>query len=125
MNVISVAARPQFASRIHLVAGWSVLFAVALLALSGGRQASADSLAVSIDNFAFSPTSVSVSVGDAVNWTNAQPGVVHTVTADDGSFDSGRLSTGQSFAMTFATAGAVAYHCTIHPAMHGLSLIHI
>jgi len=123
VNVTSVSARPKPVSRIRLVAGWSALFAVALIALSGGRQASADSVAVSIDGFAFSPASVSVSVGDAVNWTNAQPGVVHTVTADDGSFDSGRLSTGQSFAMTFAVAGAVAYHCAIHPTMHGAVVV--
>jgi plastocyanin len=38
----------------------------------------------------------------------------HTVTADDGSFDSGTLSSGKSFSYTFNTAGDFPYHCTFH-----------
>jgi plastocyanin len=72
-----------------------------------------------IDNFAFSPDSLSVSVGDTVTWTNKQAGTPHTVTADDGSFDSGNLATDATFSQTFDAAGTFAYHCTIHPSMTG------
>lgn len=71
---------------------------------------------VTIDDFAFSPGALTVSVGTTITWTNDQ-GLTHTVTADDGSFDSGRLATGDTFSQTFDTTGIFAYHCTIHPSM--------
>ena len=74
--------------------------------------------AVSIDGFAFDPQSSPVSVGATVTWTNAQ-GVPHTVTADDGSFDSGNLGNGDTFEHAFDTAGTFSYHCEIHASMTG------
>jgi plastocyanin len=47
------------------------------------------------------------------------------VTADDGSFDSGELPGGTSFAITAGAPGAYAYHCTIHAGMTGsLVVVH-
>jgi plastocyanin len=52
-----------------------------------------------------------------VTWTNNDT-AAHTITADDGSFDSGNLNPGDTFTHTFATAaGTVAYHCNYHPNM--------
>jgi plastocyanin len=42
---------------------------------------------VAINNFAFSPATLQVKLGQQVTWTNQQPGVTHTVTADSGTFD--------------------------------------
>ena len=42
----------------------------------------------SISNFSFSPDPVTVPVGGTVKWTN-DDNATHTITADDGSFDSG------------------------------------
>jgi plastocyanin len=53
-----------------------------------------------------------------VTWANADI-EKHTVTADDGSFDSGDVAAGASFQHTFATAGTVKYHCIIHESMTG------
>jgi plastocyanin len=72
--------------------------------------------AVTIDEFAFMPSSLTVSTGTTVTWTNEQD-VPHTVTADDGEFDSGNLASGDDYSQTFDTAGTFAYHCTIHPSM--------
>lgn len=72
--------------------------------------------AVAIKGFAFNPGSVSVAVGTTVTWTN-QDSTAHTVTANDGSFDSGPVQPGSSFSHTFTKAGTVAYHCKIHPSM--------
>jgi plastocyanin len=72
--------------------------------------------AVTIDNFAFSPTTLQVKVGQKVTWTNQQD-VAHTVTADEGAFDHS-MPAGARFAFAFIKAGSFAYHCTIHPAMH-------
>ncbi|MDH3307600.1 MAG: cupredoxin family copper-binding protein [Acidimicrobiia bacterium] len=74
--------------------------------------------AVSIDSFAYMPQTITVAVGETVEWTNDQS-VGHTVTADDGSIDSGTMANQATFAMTFETAGTFAYHCTIHPNMTG------
>ena len=71
-----------------------------------------------IDNFAFSPATLKVKVGQQVTWTNQQPGVTHTVTADGGTFDH-PMPSGATFSFTFARAGTFAYHCKIHPSMHG------
>ena len=75
-------------------------------------------VAVSIANFAFDPNPVSVAVGDTVTWTN-NDGVPHTVTANDGSFQSGTLQPGQSFSFTFTAPGSFAYHCEFHANMSG------
>ena len=39
----------------------------------------------------------------------------HTVTADDGSFDSGNLPDGKTFRHTFKKPGKYKYHCEYHP----------
>jgi len=70
---------------------------------------------VSIVDFAFKPDAVTVKVGTTVTWTNH--GRTHTVTADAGIFDSGPISSGGTFSMTFKKAGTYAYHCSIHPSM--------
>jgi plastocyanin len=70
---------------------------------------------VTIVDFAFKPGAVIVKAGTSVTWTNQ--GRPHTVTADDGSFDSGRIAAGATFSMTFKKAGTYAYHCAIHPSM--------
>ena len=78
--------------------------------------------AVGIADFAFDPQEVRIKVGGTVTWTNNGPSV-HTATADDGSFDSGSLSRGESFSQTFDTAGTYAYHCTPHPFMKATIIV--
>jgi plastocyanin len=72
--------------------------------------------AVTIKDFSFQPATITVPVCGSVTWTN-QDATGHTVTADDGSFDSGTVAPGATFTMTFPTAGTFAYHCKIHPTM--------
>jgi plastocyanin len=74
--------------------------------------------AVSIDNFAFAPTTLTVRAGSTVTWTNhdEEP---HTVAATDGSFHSPGMGTGATFTHTFPTPGKFDYVCSIHPMMHG------
>ena len=99
-----------------------VLMLGSLVALGPATHVSADA-AVTINNFAFSPTPLTVPVGTKVMWTNQQTQVPHTVTSDSGAFDSGTLQSGASFSFTFAQAGTFAYHCTIHPNMHGMVIV--
>ena len=73
---------------------------------------------VSIRNFVYSLTTTTINVGDSVEWTNFDVNA-HTVTADDGSFDTGLLNKGESKTIVFNTSGTYAYHCTVHSWMIG------
>jgi plastocyanin len=97
-----------------------VVFLPAAVAQDGGVQAVPvqDARSVDIgDNF-FDPPDVAVEPGSTITWTN-NGALPHTVTADDGSFDSGRLNPGDSYTVAFGGQGTVTYHCTIHPEMRG------
>jgi plastocyanin len=72
---------------------------------------------VAVQNFAFSPASVSVKAGSTVTWTNQDQDPHDVVAMNDGPFHSPPLNTGQSFSYTFATPGRFDYLCTIHPFM--------
>lgn len=72
--------------------------------------------AIAIQDFAFDPDDLTIPVGTTVTWTN-NDGAPHTVTADDGSFDSGNLGQGDTFTFTFEEAGTFTYICKIHPSM--------
>lgn len=74
---------------------------------------------VSIQNSAFTPASVTVMVGGSILWANNDI-MVHTVTADNGSFDSGDLQPGATFGFTFNVVGPHYYHCKYHGEETGL-----
>jgi plastocyanin len=73
------------------------------------------------------PLSISLADGGTVIWFNhaeasgvyGGTGVVHNITADDGTFASGSLAPGATFQITLTTAGEHHYHCSIHPSMQG------
>jgi plastocyanin len=82
------------------------------------QQEPAGGNAVAIEGFAFAPATLEVPAGTEVTWTNRDP-EAHTVTADDGSFDSGAIDPDGAFSVTFDQSGTVTYVCNIHPAMTG------
>ena len=73
---------------------------------------------VNIQDDAFDPATTSIAPGTTVTWVNNDD-EAHTVTADDGLFDSGRLDPGDSYSVWFDGSGTVAYHCEPHPHMTG------
>ncbi|HLF40061.1 MAG TPA: hypothetical protein VI854_01175 [Acidimicrobiia bacterium] len=77
---------------------------------------------VIVKNIAFNPKTITVAVNQEVAWTIDDNGVTHTVTADDRSFDSGRLQTGD-FKRVFDQPGEVAYHCEVHARMKGTVVV--
>ena len=111
----------------------ALLFAALALAAAGApaaAQHAADpgaggrtEVPVSIGFDRVSPARVDVVAGDTVRWTN-DSARVHTATADDGSFDSGRLARGSTFAHRFDAPGEVAYHCALHPSIRGAVGVH-
>ena len=72
---------------------------------------------IDIEKMAF-PENTDVKKGDTVIWTNRM-NMGHTVTGDNGEFDSGVIGKDQLFSQVFTIAGAIAYHCEIHPNMVG------
>jgi len=68
----------------------------------------------------YDPDNITVVIGinNTVIWTN-NDNEPHTVTAKDGSFDSGNMDPGATFTYTFTKPGTYLYICTYHPWMHG------
>jgi len=73
---------------------------------------------VTIENFAYHPDTLDIPVGTTVVWRN-DDSVVHTVTANDESFNSGTMNGGAEFSHTFNGEGVFEYHCIPHPFMTG------
>jgi plastocyanin len=102
----------------------SVAVVVAAVVLGTGFALAA-SQAVSIANLAFSPSTVTVSVGDTVTWTNTDA-QTHTATADDASWDAGNIAGGGGTgAVVFPTSGTFPYHCSIHSQMTGTVIVEV
>ena len=73
---------------------------------------------INIQGYAFSPSSITINVGDTIVWTNYDS-ASHTVTSNDGTFDSGSITNGNTFSFTFTSAGTFDYYCAPHPGMTG------
>lgn len=72
------------------------------------------------DDF-FDAEVIRVPVGTKVEWTNVGRNP-HTVTADDGSFDSGNMAPGDEFSWTFDEPGVYRYYCVYHGAPGGVGM---
>jgi len=94
------------------------LWLAAAAAIGPAPAASAGGHRVMIHDYAYSPASLTLAVGDSVTWTNMDP-APHDVTVTRGpaSFQSPLLSTGQSWTHTFTVAGPYTYICSVHPDM--------
>lgn len=69
---------------------------------------------VTIENFAFQPANLQVTVGTTVTWTNKDT-APHTVTFQDSFLkSSGILRQGDTYSYTFTKVGAFAYYCDLH-----------
>jgi plastocyanin len=75
---------------------------------------------VTIDNFAFSPQTLTVPVGTKVTWINRDD-VPHTATStvEPRVFDSKALDTDDKFSFVFTAPGTYPYFCAVHPHMTG------
>jgi plastocyanin len=82
------------------------------------RNAAAEEVKVTIDNFTFSPTPVSVMVGSTVTWLN-QDDTPHSIVCPTLKLKSQALDTDDSFSHRFDQVGTFDYMCGLHPHMHG------
>jgi len=65
---------------------------------------------------------VVIGVNNTVTWAN-DDSAPHTVTADDGSFNSDNLAPNATFSFTFTAVGTYKYHCAYHPWMTGTVIV--
>ena len=109
----------------------AMFVALALLSSTHGKDAQTRRSApvkaikteVAIDNFSFSPNTLTLPVGATVTWTN-HDNVPHVVASADNQFQkSAVLKSGQSFSHTFVTTGTYSYFCSIHPRMTGKVIV--
>ncbi len=77
---------------------------------------------IEIKDLSFQPASITVPSGTIVEWMNHDP-MNHTVTSNDGKFDSGIIKPGGDFKFTFSQSGTYSYHCKIHPSMTGKVMV--
>jgi plastocyanin len=89
---------------------------------SPSGTAAATDTHVSIDGYAFKAPKITIPSGTAVVWKNMDDDP-HTVTADDGSFDSKGLGQGDTFRRVFSKPGTYPYHCSAHPYMKGVVVV--
>lgn len=75
---------------------------------------------VTIQNFSFTPTPLTIKAGTTVTWTNNDP-MPHQIKS--ATFNSSPLSQGQTFQFTFSSVGSYDYSCAIHPSMLGKIIV--
>lgn len=92
------------------------------LATLASPVVSADSDTVTIRNFSFSPTSLTVNAGTAVTWKNLD-GEPHTVVSGQGLFRSEALDQNDSYTFKFDKPGTYGFICSIHPMMKGTIIV--
>lgn len=97
----------------------AVFLTVGVIIVSGCTSGSST---VSIQNTSFSPSTLNIPGGTTVMWVN-NDNVEHEVVSDNGVFDSGVLSPGESFNFTFTEAGDYPYHCSLHPSLIGIIVV--
>jgi plastocyanin len=112
----------QLAMGLAQAAVAACLFGGAVGVTLGVAFAEGDAAAVKIDNFTFTPKSVTVKAGTTVTWTN-QDDIPHTVTSTTKQFKSKALDTDDKFSFTFTTPGSYEYFCSLHPHMTGTIVV--
>ena len=110
--------------RLLLLVVLSVITLLMFVPIAGAQDAGVQTVPIQNawsvnvgDNF-FDPPDAAIEPGSTITWTNNGT-LPHTVTADDGSFDSGVLNPGDSYTVAFDGQGTVTYFCVIHPEMRG------
>jgi len=108
--------------KAFLLIGALLLAALPAAAATTPSATATATLTIHIHDFTFDPNTVTVAPGTTIEWDN-DDGARHTVTASDGSFDSGDLKPGMKWSHTFTAPGTIAYGCTQHPEMQATVIV--
>lgn len=94
---------------------------LALLAACGSGSPNIQGPSVSVTDNSFSPRELYIQAGQAVTWVNNGE-EIHTITADDNTFDSGNFASGKTYSHTFTQPGRYPYYCKLHGAAGGVGM---
>jgi plastocyanin len=126
LTTINPALRRRRITLLLGAVGVTALLAAAAPELTAAGEAvvaaAASPATVQIDNFAFTPATLTVTAGMTVTWKNEDDSP-HRIGDKNGTFKSAALDTDDSFSHTFATPGEYPYICTIHPYMVGKIIV--
>lgn len=73
---------------------------------------------IKIDNFSFTPPTLTVQAGTKVTWTNRDD-IPHNIVSSEQKFKSKPLDTDDAYSFTFNEPGTYQYFCGLHPKMVG------
>jgi plastocyanin len=107
---------------VPVVALFAVLVTRAVEGPATGAGASAGSNTVVIQNFSFRPARRTVAPGTQLTVTNRDT-TAHTMSAQNGAFDTGPIDGGKSVTVKVNKVGTYAYACRIHSNMHGVVVV--
>ena len=102
--------------RVLAVAAFTA--AVCLVPSTSVTPSAAAVTTVEVVDMSFTPSMVKARLGDTVTW-RFQDATTHTTTSDQGFWNSGSKTAGQSFSHRFVSAGTFPYHCSVHSTMRG------
>lgn len=114
----------------HYGTGWlhdngdgTTTLSVALIYVGSSATPTSATIPVSIQNFAFSPSTITAKAGDVIVFTNNDT-VPHTVTqsTESGGFRSDPIAPGTTYTLTIDEPGTYDFFCEFHPAMTGTIL---
>jgi len=121
MRTLLLFSTVAVAAMLALIFGLSAA-AAGGKSLAGSSEDQKDAYRVKIDNFSFTPATLTVPAGTKVTWTNRDD-VPHNVISVDRKFASPVLDTDEEFSYLFTDPGAYEYYCSIHPKMTGKVLV--
>jgi plastocyanin len=101
--------------------GWYLPREIAREAVDGDADGE-PAVVAAIARYLFAPKEIEIRAGSTVEWVNADA-VVHTVAADDGTWDSRAVQPGERWRATFTRPGRYPYHCGPHPFMKGVIVV--
>ena len=111
-------SRPLIAATMLGCAVGALMAASVLFAQADGPQS-----VLSIDNFTFTPQTLTVKAGTTVTWINRDD-IPHGIASSNNAFKkSGALDTDDSYSFSFTTPGTYQYFCYLHPHMVGLIVV--
>jgi plastocyanin len=117
METFVVAAVVPLIALVAVLVTFSITDGSTSSAATAGREAGSGT-AITIEDFRYSPDPITVATGATITVTN-EDRTVHTITADDGKFDTGDLADGAQGTITFDASGTYTYHCDVHNYMTG------
>jgi plastocyanin len=93
-----------------------IVFTAPLAVNAASSEAPANGAEITIDNFSFTPATITVKTGTPITWKNRDD-IPHTVVSSDNLFKSKALDTDDKFSFTPTKPGTYNYFCSLHPKM--------